>query len=61
MNSLIAGIGRRDVEAAIRTAVAVGLPLLVLAAMGRFDLAIYTSFGALASLYGTGEPWERRL
>lgn len=61
MNSLFTGLDRRAVEATIRTAIAVGSPLLVLYAMGRLDLAVYSMFGALASLYGTGEPWERRL
>ena len=58
---MLAGIRRQDVEAAIRTALVVGLPLLALEAAGRLDLAVYASFGALASLYGNGEPWRLRL
>ncbi|MPZ30416.1 MAG: hypothetical protein GEV13_05365 [Rhodospirillales bacterium] len=61
MTRVLAGIRRQDVEAAIRTSLAVGVPLLALEAVGRLDLAIYASFGALASLYGNGEPWRLRL
>jgi len=58
---MLAGIRQQDIEAAIRTALVVGLPLLALEAAGRLDLAVYASFGALASLYGNGEPWRLRL
>lgn len=42
----------RDHTVAIRAAISVGVPLLVLSTMGRLDLSIYASFGAFASLYG---------
>lgn len=42
----------RDHAVAIRAAISVGVPLLVLWTMGRLDLSIYASFGAFASLYG---------
>lgn len=42
----------RDHTVAIRAAISVGVPLLVLWTMGRLDLSIYASFGAFASLYG---------
>lgn len=37
---------------ALRAGVAVGLPLLALWAVGRMDLALFTTFGAFTSLYG---------
>ncbi|MEI2269779.1 FUSC family protein [Microbacterium sp. No. 7] len=46
----------RDHTVAIRAAISVGVPLLVLWAMGRLDLSIYASFGAFASLYGRTDP-----
>ncbi len=42
----------RDHTVAIRAAISVGVPLLVLWTMGRLDLSIYATFGAFASLYG---------
>jgi len=46
----------RDHTVAIRAAISVGVPLLVLWATGRLDLSIYASFGAFASLYGRTDP-----
>ena len=60
MRRLFTDIHRHDIEAAIRVAVAVGLPLLALDAIGRLDLAVYAAFGGLAMLYGHGEPAKRR-
>ena len=37
---------------AMRVAVSVAVPLLVLVSIGRLDLSVYASFGAFASLYG---------
>src|SRR5699024_4565737 len=37
---------------AIRAATSIGVPLIILYFMGRMDLSIYASFGALSSLYG---------
>ncbi|MFJ6678031.1 FUSC family protein [Microbacterium sp. NPDC091382] len=46
----------RDHTVAIRAAISVGVPLLVLWATGRLDLSIYASFGAFAALYGRTDP-----
>lgn len=61
MRYLLAGIHRHDIEAAVRVAAAVGLPLLALDAVGRLDLAVYAAFGGLAMLYGHSEPAKRRV
>jgi Fusaric acid resistance protein-like len=61
MRRLLADIHRHDIEAAIRVAVAVGMPLLALDAMGRLDLAVYAAFGGLAMLYGHSEPPKQRV
>jgi hypothetical protein len=61
MRRLLADIHRHEVEAAIRVALAVGLPLLALDAVGQLDLAVYAAFGALATLYGNAEPAKRRV
>jgi uncharacterized membrane protein YccC len=61
MRRLLADIHRHDIEGAIRVAVAVGVPLLVLYAAGRLDLAVYAAFGGLAMLYGHGEPAKKRV
>lgn len=61
MRKLFADIRRHDIEAAIRVAAAVGLPLLALEAVGRLDLAIYAAFGGLAMLYGHSESAWRRV
>src|ERR1700743_3680524 len=61
MHSLLADIGRRDIEAALRVGLAVGLPRWALYAVGRLDLAVYAAFGGLAMLYGHGEPPRQRV
>jgi hypothetical protein len=61
MRSFFADIHRHDIEAAIRVALAVGLPLLAFDALGRLDLAVYAAFGGLPMLYGHGEPAKQRL
>lgn len=61
MRNPFADIHRHDIEAAVRVAAAVGLPLLALDAVGRLDLAIYSAFGGLAMLYGHSEPAKRRV
>jgi len=61
MRKLFADIRRHDIEAAIRVAAAVGLPLLALDAVGRLDLAVYAAFGGLAMLYGHNEPAKKRV
>lgn len=61
MRRLFADIHRHDIEAAVRVAAAVGLPLLALDAIGRLDLAVYAAFGGLAMLYGHNEPAKKRV
>lgn len=61
MRRLLADIHRHDIEAAIRVAVSVGMPLLALYAAGRLDLAVYAAFGGLAMLYGHSEPAKKRV
>lgn len=61
MRKFLAGIHRHDIEASIRVAVSVGLPLLALYAIDRLDLAVYAAFGGLAMLYGHSEPARQRV
>ena len=61
MRRLLADIHRHDIESAVRVAVAVGVPLLLLDAIGRLDLAVYAAFGGLAMLYGHNEPPKQRV
>jgi uncharacterized membrane protein YccC len=61
MRRFLADIQRHDIEAALRVAVSVGVPLLALYAVGRLDLAVYAAFGGLAMLYGHGEPVKKRV
>ncbi|WJS89856.1 FUSC family protein [Microbacterium testaceum] len=46
------GPHRGDHRVALRAVLSVGVPLLVLLALGRLDLSVYASFGAFAALYG---------
>lgn len=46
------GPDRGDHRVALRAAVSVLVPLLVLAALGRLEWSIYATFGAFTSLYG---------
>lgn len=61
MRKFLADIHRHDIEAAIRVAAGIGLPLLALDAIGRLDLAVYAAFGGLAMLYGHSEPAKKRV
>ena len=61
MRRFLADIHRHDIEAAIRVAVSVGLPLLALYAIDRLDLAVYAAFGGLAMLYAHNEPAKKRV
>jgi hypothetical protein len=45
---------------ALSVVLAVGIPNLTLLALGRLDLAIYTSAGSLCALYAHGEPYAVR-
>lgn len=49
-----------DVEVASRAALAMAVPLFVLLALDRLDLAAYASFGAMTALYGRSEPYRLR-
>ncbi len=46
------GPHRGDHRVALRAVLSVGIPLLLLLALGRLDLSVYASFGAFAALYG---------
>ncbi|AWB96137.1 FUSC family protein [Agromyces badenianii] len=50
-----------DVEVAMRAAVAAAVPLAVLVALGRVDLASYAAFGGMAAIFGRSEPYRIRM
>ncbi|ARC57343.1 hypothetical protein AS850_09670 [Frondihabitans sp. 762G35] len=50
-----------DLEIALRAAIGLAVPLLVLLAVGRMELAAYATFGAFTGLYGRGEPYRSRI
>ena len=50
-----------DHLAAVRVALSVAVPALVLLAVGRADLIIYAVFGALTGMYGRAESHQLRL
>lgn len=50
-----------SVEVGFRAAAAVALPLIILLAVGRLDLAAYATFGAFTALYGRNEPYRIRV
>ncbi|MEV4989305.1 FUSC family protein [Pseudarthrobacter sp. LMD1-1-1.1] len=50
-----------DHLAALRVALSVAVPSLLLLAAGRTDLIIYAVFGALTGMYGRSEPHQLRL
>jgi hypothetical protein len=50
-----------DLEAAMRASVGLLVPIVVLLAMDRLDLALYASFGAFTGLYGRNERYRLRL
>lgn len=52
---------RGDHRVALRAAVSVAVPLLVLWMVGRLDLSIYASFGAFAALYGRHDVFRDRI
>jgi hypothetical protein len=54
------GPGNKDHHPAIRCAVGVFVPLLILVLLGRLDLAIFASFGAFTGIYGRGEAHGSR-
>ncbi|MCB5292203.1 FUSC family protein [Arthrobacter sp. SO3] len=51
----------KDHVSAVRVAVSVAVPSLVLLAAGRPELMIYAVFGALTGMYGRNEPHQLRL
>ncbi len=52
---------RGDHRVAIRAAVSIAVPLVILWAIGRVDLSVYASFGAFASLYGRYDRYADRI
>lgn len=50
-----------DHLSALRVALGVAIPSLLLLALGRADLIIYAVFGALTGMYGRSEPHQLRL
>jgi hypothetical protein len=50
----------RDHLAALRVAISVAVPSLLLLAAGRTDLIMYAVFGALTGMYGRSEPHQLR-
>ncbi|KQR79874.1 fusaric acid resistance protein [Arthrobacter sp. Leaf337] len=53
--------GNKDHQVAIRCAVGVFVPLIIVVLIGRSDLAIFASFGAFTGIYGRGELHRKRL
>jgi hypothetical protein len=53
--------GNKDHHVAIRCAVGVFVPLIILVLIDRTDLAIFASFGAFTGIYGRGELHRKRL
>jgi hypothetical protein len=53
--------GRLDLEAGVRAAIALVVPLLVLLALGHMPWGAYASFGAFTALYGRSEPYRIRI
>ncbi|WP_223691744.1 FUSC family protein [Leifsonia poae] len=50
-----------SIEVGARAALAVAVPLLILLAVDRLDLAAYATFGAFTALYGRNEPYRLRI
>jgi hypothetical protein len=50
-----------DIQVGFRAAVAIVVPLIVLAVIGRLDWGAYAAFGAFTALYGRSEPYRLRL
>lgn len=50
-----------DHRVALRAAISLAVPLLVLFFLGRLDLAIYASFGGFAALYGRYDGYADRV
>lgn len=55
------GPANKDHLSALRVAVSVAVPSLLLLLAGRPDLIIYAVFGALTGMYGRNEPHQLRL
>jgi uncharacterized membrane protein YccC len=51
---------KNDHYPAIRIALGVGLPLIVLLAVGRMDLMLFAALAAFTGVYGRGEPHRPR-
>ncbi|KNC13839.1 hypothetical protein AC792_15650 [Arthrobacter sp. RIT-PI-e] len=50
-----------DHHPALRCAIGITVPLLVVLLLGRLGLAIFATFGAFAGIYGRNEPHRQRL
>lgn len=50
-----------DHRVALRAALSIAVPLLILLLIDRLDLSVYASFGAFAALYGRLDPARVRL
>lgn len=50
-----------DHRVALRAAVSVAIPLLVLWSLGRLDLGLYASFGSFTALYGRRDAFGDRI
>ncbi|MET3720135.1 MULTISPECIES: FUSC family protein [unclassified Arthrobacter] len=55
------GPSKNDHHPAIRCAIGIFVPLILLVVLGRLDLAIFASFGAFTGIYGRNEPHGTRL
>ena len=55
------GPGDKDYHVAIRCAIGVFVPLIILVMLDRLDLAIFASFGAFTGIYGRGQLHRQRL
>ncbi|MEX3611054.1 FUSC family protein [Rothia sp. LK2588] len=51
----------RDTLPAVRIAISVGIPLVILLALGEPKLTIFTAFGAFSSMYGRMQPLRGRM
>lgn len=54
-------VSHRDTLPAIRIALSVGIPMLVLLMMGQPQLTIFTAFGTFGALYGRNQPLIPRI
>ncbi|QTX03908.1 FUSC family protein [Agromyces archimandritae] len=58
--SRLGALGQLEIEVAFRAALAAAVPLSILIAIGRPELAPYAAFGGMAAIYGRGERYRVR-